>query len=262
MDNIVAVVLAAGKGKRMKSDLPKVLHPLLGRPLIEYLVDTLISLSIKRIVIVVGHRADLVQQALAAYHGRVEFVLQERQLGTGHAVMMAEKALAGFTGDILVLNGDVPFLSAATIERLVALHRREKAAATVLSAIPPDPTGYGRIVRIAGGNQVDRIVEHKDAGPEELNIGEINSGTFCFDSGLLFSALHDVKDDNSQKEYYITDVMAILRRQGRKAAAYLTENPDEALGVNSADQLADLERRFAAKTGISGPNAAGGRIRS
>lgn len=262
MNDIVAVILAAGKGKRMKSDLPKVLHPLFGRPLIEHLVDTLISLSVKRIVIVVGHRAELVQQALAKYHGQVEFVLQKEQLGTGHAVLVTEPTLAGFAGDLLVLNGDVPLLSAETIKRLITLHRQEKAAATVLSAVPPDPTGYGRIVRIAGGNLVDRIVEHKDAGPEELKIGEINSGTFCFDSRLLFSALHDVKDDNSQKEYYITDVMAILRRQGRKAAACMTEDPDEALGVNSAEQLADLERRFAARTGISAANAGRGRIKS
>jgi bifunctional UDP-N-acetylglucosamine pyrophosphorylase / glucosamine-1-phosphate N-acetyltransferase len=261
MDNIVAVVLAAGKGKRMKSDLPKVLHTLCGRPLIEHLIDTLISLSIKRIVVVVGYRAELVRQALAKYQGSVEFVLQGQQLGTGHAVLVTEKALDGFPGDILVLNGDVPFMSRATIERMVTLHRQEQAAATVLSAIPPDPTEYGRIVRIPGGNLVDRIVEHKDANPEELQIGEINSGTFCFDSRRLFPALKEVKADNSQKEYYITDVMAILRRQGQKTAVCLAENPDEALGVNSAEQLAEVESRFADKSGNHAPVADRGRIK-
>lgn len=261
MDNIVAVVLAAGKGKRMKSDLPKVLHTLLGRPLIEHLVETLISLSIKRIVVVVGHRADLVQKALAKYHDSVEFVMQEKQLGTGHAVLTTEPAFTGYFGDILVLNGDVPFLSKQTIEQLVILHRQEKAAATVLSAIPPDPAGYGRIVRIPGGNLVDRIVEHKDAGPEELKIREINSGTFCFDAARLFPALRDIKADNSQKEYYVTDVMAILRLQGQKTAVCLAEDADEALGVNSAEQLADLENRFAEKSRIHAPETGRGRIK-
>ncbi|MDD4051024.1 MAG: NTP transferase domain-containing protein [candidate division Zixibacteria bacterium] len=262
MDNIVAIVLAAGKGKRMKSDLPKVLHTLFGRPLIEHLVDTLISMSINRIVVVVGHRADLVQKALAKYGDSVEFVVQEKQLGTGHAVIVTENALSGYSGDILVLAGDVPFLSRNTIERLVALHRQEKAAATVLSAIPPDPKGYGRIVRIPGGNLVDRIVEHKDANPEELKIGEINSGTFCFDARQLFPALREVKADNSQKEYYITDVMAILRHKGLKTAVCLATDPDEALGVNSAEQLAELENRFADKSGNYAPAGGRGRIKS
>ena len=262
MDNLVAVVLAAGKGKRMKSDLPKVLHTLFGRPLIEHLVDTLISLSVNRIIVVVGYRAELVQKALAKYQSTVEFLLQEKQLGTGHAVLVTEKALEGFSGDILVLNGDVPFLSRNTIERLVAVHRQEKAAATVLSAVPPDPTGYGRIVRIPGGNLVDRIVEHKDAGPEELKIGEINSGTFCFDARYLFPALREIKAENSQKEYYVTDVMAILRQKGQKTAVCLADDPDEALGVNSAEQLSELENRFAAKSGNYAPAGVRGRIKS
>lgn len=255
MENMTAVVLAAGKGKRMKSDLPKVLHPVFGRPLIEHLLDTLISLSAKKIVVVIGYQADLVRKSLAKYADQTEFVMQDRQLGTGHAVMVTEKALEGFSGDILVLNGDVPFMSAETIRQLAALHHREKAAATVLSAILPDPTGYGRIIRIPGGDLVDRIVEHKDASPEELAVKEINSGTFCFDSRYLFEALHEVKADNSQGEYYITDVVGILRRRGQKTAVCLASNPDEAMGVNSVEQLAELQTRFSSKSGFHEPTS-------
>jgi len=247
MKNIAVVVLAAGKGKRMKSDLPKVLHPILGRPLIEYLLDTLLDIEIGRIAVVIGYQADLVKKSLATYQGKIEFVLQEEQLGTGHAVMMAEPTLKDFDGDILVLAGDVPFLSRETIVNLVETHRKEKAAATVLSSKPPDPAGYGRIIRRGLTNLVEKIVEHKDATDDEKTVGEINTGTFCFQAGPLFEALKKIKNDNSQKEYYLTDVMEILRREGRKAAVYLTDDSDEGLGVNSVEQLADLEQRFVSR---------------
>lgn len=249
MNNIAAVVLAAGKGKRMKSDLPKVLHTMFDRPMIEFVLDTLISLNINRIYVVIGFRPDLVTKALRAYRDRVEFILQEQQLGTGHAVQMTENALRGFTGDILVLAGDVPFLSAETITKLVEVHRRERAAATVLSSIPPDPENYGRIVRLPGTDIVDRIVEHDDATEEEKAIGEINTGTFCFDSRYLFDSLREIRDDNVQREYYLTDIMEILRRRGLKTAVHLTDNADEALGVNSVKQKAELEAKFAEKFG-------------
>lgn len=247
MNDIAAVVMAAGKGKRMKSDLPKVLHEILGRPMIEHLLDTLISMNFKKIVVVIGYRAELVEKALEGYRGKIEFALQAEQLGTGHAVMMTEPVLADFPGDILVVSGDVPFLSTETIEKLITIHRREKAAATVLSSIPPDPAGYGRIVRLPGNNLVDYIVEHKDATDEEKKIGEINTGTFCFDTRHLYDALHEISADNVQNEYYLTDVMQILRLRGLKAAVALTENADEVLGVNSKDQVADLEARFSNK---------------
>jgi bifunctional UDP-N-acetylglucosamine pyrophosphorylase/glucosamine-1-phosphate N-acetyltransferase len=247
MNNIAAVVLAAGKGERMKSDLPKVLHEMLGRPMIEFVLDTLMSLGINKIYVVIGYQAELVKKALATFEDRVDYVLQSEQRGTGHAVQMAEKALAGFEGDVLVLAGDVPFLSAETITSLIEVHRREKAAATVLSSIPPDPANYGRIVRKPGTDLVDYIVEHKDASDEEKKIGEINTGTFCFDSRYLFDSLREIRDDNAQGEYYLTDIMGILRARGLKAAVYLTDNADEALGVNSAEQKADLEAKFAKK---------------
>ena len=247
MNEIAAVVLAAGKGKRMKSDLPKVLHEMLGRPMIEFVLDTLISLNINKIYVVIGHRADLVREALRDYTDNIEYILQAEQRGTGHAVQMAEKALAELEGDILVLAGDVPFLSAETITSLIEVHRREKAAATVLSSILPDPANYGRIVRKPGTDLVDYIVEHKDASEEERKIGEINTGTFCFDSRYLFDCLREIDDDNAQGEYYLTDIMGILRERGLKAAVYLTDNADEALGVNSAEQKADLEAKYAKK---------------
>ncbi len=247
IENTAAVVLAAGKGKRMKSDTPKVLHPLFGQPLITYLLDTLISLGIKRIYVVIGFQAEKVRYALKPYHDKIEFILQEKQLGTGHAVLIAEAALKDFEGDIIVLAGDVPFLSAETITSLVEAHCREKAAATVLSSIPEDPEDYGRVVRKGNSDTVDYIVEHKEATDEEKKIGEINTGTFCFDSRYLFESLREVKDDNRQSEYYLTDIMGILRRRGLKAAVYLTDNSNEALGINSEEQKADLERKFAKK---------------
>lgn len=250
MKNTAIVVLAAGKGKRMKSDLAKVLHPVLGRPMIEHLLERLIEFNPDRILVVIGHQADRVKKLLGKYRDRIEFVLQEKQLGTGHAVMVCEDGLKDYTGEILVLAGDVPFLSLKTLTRLVELHRREKAAATVLSSTPPDATGYGRVVRLPGTDLVDRIVEHKDASEKERKIGEINTGTFCFDSRYLFEALHEIGIDNIQNEYYLTDIMEVLRHKNLKTAVCLTPHADEALGINSAEQLAELETRMADRTGI------------
>jgi UDP-N-acetylglucosamine diphosphorylase/glucosamine-1-phosphate N-acetyltransferase len=255
MKDVAVIILAAGKGKRMKSDLAKVLHRVLGRPMIEHLLNTLITLNVKKIVIVVGYQADRVKDALLKFNDKADFVLQEKQLGTGHAVMVTEEKIKGFSGDILVLAGDVPFLSAETIQKLIEVHRREKAAATVLSSIPTDASGYGRIVRIPATDLVDKIVEHEDATEEEKKIGEINTGTFCFDSKYLFEALREVKADNIQKEYYLTDVMEVLKNEGHKTAVYLTDNADEALGVNSFEQLADLETRLAKKLGLNEASA-------
>lgn len=249
MNNIAAVVLAAGKGKRMKSDLPKVLHEMFGRPMVTFVLDTLISLKINKIYVVIGYRAEEVKEALRPYHDEVEFILQVQQRGTGHAVQMTEPALKDFDGDVIVLSGDVPFLSEETIKNLLTVHRREQAAATVLSSIPPDPSNYGRIVRKEGTDIVDYIIEDKDASDEEKRIGEINTGTFCFDNRYLFDSLREINDDNSQNEYYLTDIMEILRRRGLKAAVHLTDNWDEVLGINSAEQKADLEAKFAEKFG-------------
>lgn len=249
MDRLAAVVMAAGKGKRMKSDLPKVLHEFYGRPMVAYVVDTLISLEIKQIYVVIGHHAEKVREALVPYLEKIEFVMQEEQRGTGHAVLMTEPYLRDFDGDILVVSGDVPFLSPETILNLIQVHRREEAAATVLSSIPEDPENYGRIVRVPGTDLVSQIIEDKDATVDEKKIEEINTGTFCFDNKYLFDSLAEIEDNNSQKELYLTDIMGILRSKGLKTAVYMTDNADEALGVNSAEQKTALEKKFAKKFG-------------
>lgn len=247
MNQTAAIVLAAGKGKRMKSDLPKVLHEIKGKSMVRHVIDTLKAIDINKIVVVVGHQAELVEKELAGYGRQLEFILQAEQLGTGHAVMVTEDALKSFEGNIVVLAGDVPFLSADTARELIATHEREQAAATVLSAKPADATGYGRVIRKDGTNLVDYIVEHKDASDEERAVNEINSGTFCFDSRYLFDSLREIRAENSQNEYYLTDIMAILRRKGLKAAVSLTDDSDEVLGVNSVEQKLELEAKFAKK---------------
>ena len=237
-----AVILAAGKGKRMKSDLPKVLHEIHGRPMIKILLDRLIPMGFAKIVVVVGHKAELVEAALTDYP--VATVRQTQQLGTAHAVKMARPVLADFDGTTLVAAGDVPFLSVKSIDRLFDVHRRNQAAATCLTAIFEDPTGYGRIIRDGDSDRMKAIVEHKDASPEQLAIQEINSGTFCFDNQLMFDAIEQIGRDNAQGEYYLTDAVAILHGRGLPVAVVTAENPDEVRGVNSTDQLQFLAERF------------------
>ncbi len=238
-----AIILAAGKGKRMKSDLPKVLHEIHGRPMIKLLLDRLLPLSFEKVVMVIGHRGELVRQALADYP--VEFVWQREQLGTGHAVMMARPVLADFDGVTLVAAGDVPFLSVAAVERLFAVHSETKAVATCLSAVFDDPTGYGRIIRGDNGDTLKAIVEHKDASDEIRAIREINTGTFCFDNRRLFEAIEEIGNDNAQAEYYLTDAVKVLYSKGLRVSVVTAENPDEVRGINSAEQLASLAKKFA-----------------
>ncbi|MDF1543977.1 MAG: NTP transferase domain-containing protein [bacterium] len=242
-DKRAAIVLAAGKGKRMKSDLPKVLHEINGQPIIKILLDTLVSLNFDRIVVVVGYKGEMVQRAIADYPATV--VWQRKQLGTGHAVMMAEEAMKGFDGTTLIALGDVPFLSASSIEKLMDTHRESAAKATCLSAILDDPTGYGRIVREPGTDILKSIVEHKDAPEEVRKINEINSGTFCYDNLALFETLKAIGNDNSQAEYYLTDTIKLLHDKGLRVSVVASENPDELRGVNSAEQLSQLGEIFA-----------------
>lgn len=240
-----AIVLAAGKGKRMKSDLPKVLHEINGQPMIRLLLDTLLPIGFDHLVIVIGHKAELVREALTGYP--VEFALQEQQNGTAHAVSMTREYLAGFEGTTLVAAGDVPFLSRRSIDHLFEVHHRTKAAATCLSAVFDDPTGYGRIIRRPGTDLIEAIVEHKDASPEELTIKEINTGTFCFDNRLMFDAISEIDCDNAQREYYLTDAVKILHGKGYPVSVVKAANPDEVRGINSADQLQYLAEKFAAR---------------
>jgi len=238
---VAAIVLAAGKGVRMKSDLPKVLHEIDGLPMVCHVLNTLRKLNLKRIIVVVGYRKEQVIDALAGYN--VEFIEQNVQLGTGHAVMMAEEALKDFPGDVLVLAGDVPFLGKRTLLNLMKEHYRRQAVATVLSSEPPDPTGYGRIVRDAQG-MICGIVEHKDATEQQRAIGEINTGTYLFKRKQLFEALRLVRNDNVQGEFYLTDLMGIFLKQGQPTAVYKTEDYREALGINSMAQLEELKKAY------------------
>jgi bifunctional UDP-N-acetylglucosamine pyrophosphorylase/glucosamine-1-phosphate N-acetyltransferase len=230
MDQVTAVILAAGEGKRMRSRQPKVLHPLCGRPLIAYPLRTARTLA-DRIVLVVGPNADAV---VAAAGSDVRSVVQKERLGSGHAVQEAQAECG--EGTILVLPGDMPLLSVETIGRLVDHHRKNRAAATVLTALVAEPQGYGRVVR--QGGRVKKIVEDRDATAAEKKIAEINTAVYCFAAARLWQALGKVRPNNDQGEYYLTDVIGILARAGAKVDAVATHDPGEAAGVNDRKQLA------------------------
>ncbi|EMY4799383.1 TPA: bifunctional UDP-N-acetylglucosamine diphosphorylase/glucosamine-1-phosphate N-acetyltransferase GlmU [Bacillus pacificus] len=237
MSNRFAVILAAGKGTRMKSKLYKVLHPVCGKPMVQHVVDQVSQLGLQKLVTVVGHGAEMVQEQL----GNVsEFALQAEQLGTAHAVDQAASVLANEEGTTLVICGDTPLITAETMEALLQQHKEAGAMATVLTAYIEEPAGYGRIVRNENGH-VEKIVEHKDANEKELAIKEINTGTYCFDNKALFASLSKVSNDNVQGEYYLPDVIEILKNEGHIVSAYQTEHFDETLGVNDRVALSQAE---------------------
>ena len=246
------LVLAAGLGTRMRSDLAKVLHKLDGRPLINHVCRTATALAPRTIYVVIGHQGDEVREAvLAEVQGQeIEFVVQEQQLGTGDAVNAARPFLQDSDSTLVVLSGDVPMIRPETLGALVQHHHRHLdrgAACTILTVRLPDPTGYGRIVRgVSGG--FERIVEQKDATEEERQIPEINAGIYCFDTRKLFSALRAVKNNNSQGEYYLTDVPALLNDAGEDVAVFQFNDAQEIEGVNDRAQLADLERIICRRT--------------
>ncbi|MCL5291724.1 MAG: bifunctional UDP-N-acetylglucosamine diphosphorylase/glucosamine-1-phosphate N-acetyltransferase GlmU [Actinobacteria bacterium] len=235
--NLAVIILAAGEGTRMKSKKPKVLHEILGQPMIAYVVDAARTLEPERIVVVVGHGSELVRQRI---NGGVRIAIQEEQLGTGHAVMQAIPELEGFEGQVMIICGDTPLITGRTLTGLVSSREKSGAAVSLLTAKPTDRTGYGRIVR--DGNRVLKIVEEKDASPEERLIDEINAGTYCFKKDALLFALGRISVENAQKEYYLTDAVEILALQGEKIVACTVEEPAEGLGVNSRSQLARAAR--------------------
>lgn len=230
-----AIILAAGAGTRMKSKKPKVCHEMLGRPLVQWAVHAARDAGADRVVCVVGHGRD---QVIPLLEDRAEVVVQEQQLGTADAVLAAKEALEGFTGTIVVLTGDSPLIRPETIAEMASLREAHNAAVIVLTMELDNPTGYGRIIR-DGAGEVARIVEQKDATPEEAAITECNSGFYCFDAEALFQALEQVDSNNAQGEFYLTDVLAISRAQGRAVLAYKTDDPTQCLGVNSRSQLAE-----------------------
>ena len=233
-----AIILAAGQGTRMKSKLYKVLHPVCGKPMVEHVIDQVSQLDLERLVTIVGFGAEEIKAQIGE---KSEFALQEKQLGTAHAVMQAAPHLGDKEGVTLVICGDTPLITAETMKALLEHHLQAGAKATVLTAFAENPTGYGRIIRNSEGH-VEKVIEHKDATEEERKIKEINTGTYCFDNQALFQALTEVSNDNAQGEYYLPDVIEILKRQGEIVSAYQTDSFEETLGVNDRVALAEAER--------------------
>lgn len=241
---LAGIILAAGKGTRMKSELPKALHRCCGVPMVELVARALSGAGISNQVLVIGHGAEQMREQLA--HLGHTFAYQGEQLGTGHATLMAREFLASYAGPVIVTPGDTPLLTSEAILTLLEAHLFSEAKVTVATFRPADPTGYGRVVRNAAGSPI-RIVEHKDASPGELEINEVNSSVYCFDSEVLFKILPSLRNTNAQGEYYLTDVLKIASEQGLKTAAQ--ELPEELfLGVNDRWQLAQagavLQRRI------------------
>jgi bifunctional UDP-N-acetylglucosamine pyrophosphorylase / glucosamine-1-phosphate N-acetyltransferase len=237
--NLHVVILAAGKGTRMKSARPKVLHRVAGRPMIEHVLARSAALAPRSTTVVVGHQADALRSALSRHTG-LTVVVQEPQLGTAHALLTTASTLSAATGTLVLLSGDVPLLSTNTLQTLVDTHVGTGAAATVVTAVVNDPRGYGRIVR--SGEQIARIVEDKDAAPAERGIKEVNSGIYAFAIDGLFDALRGIAAENTQREYYLPDLVAIYRRRGLGVATVTVSNPDEIRGINSRVELAAVSR--------------------
>jgi UDP-N-acetylglucosamine pyrophosphorylase len=238
MDKSLAVVImAAGKGTRMNNPhMAKVMYTINHRPMVDYVVDLALQLKSSKTVVIVGWQKEMVMRHFTETRKPVVCVEQSPQLGTGHAVMQARDELEGFSGDVLVLSGDVPLLSYATTRALVDYHRAEQSTATVLTAILKDPTGYGRILRRLDGS-VTKIVEHKDATEKERHVREINSGIYVFDKGRLFEGLAHITPSNAQNEYYLTDVFEYFWRHHFPVHALATESPLQVMGINTPAQL-------------------------
>ena len=237
MANLTAVILAAGKGTRMKSKLPKVLHKVGGHPMLEHVMDAAEAAGCRDNVVVIGHGAELVRELVGS---RARIALQAEQLGTGHAVLQAADTLKDFTGTVMILCGDTPLLEAEELKKFYAEHVKSGAAATVMSAMMEDPFGYGRILRDDNGD-VAGIVEQKDASEEQKLIKEINTGNYCVEAPLLFEVLRTLGNNNAQGEYYLTDVLAKLRAMGKKVGGVVTADSEMIMGVNSRRQLAEAE---------------------
>jgi bifunctional UDP-N-acetylglucosamine pyrophosphorylase / glucosamine-1-phosphate N-acetyltransferase len=236
MNKLAVVILAAGEGTRMKSSRPKILHELAGKPLILWVLEQANKINPSKLLMVVGHKREVIQKELAAE--KLVFVRQDKQLGSGHALKQAQKYLKNFRGDVIVICGDTPLLKAATLKELYKAHKKHGNAVTVLTANVENPYGYGRIFRIRGS--VSKIVEEKDATPEQKRISEINSGVYCFSSPRIWKVLEKIKRLNKKKEYYLTDAIEILARLGNKAGTYSNVKPIEILGVNTRAELAVL----------------------
>ncbi len=243
--NLAILVLAAGRGTRMESDLPKVLHILRGQSLLAHVLTACQSLHPDRLIAVVGHQAELVESEIKPAFPGVEFVLQTETKGTGHAVMQAQSTLQGFDGDIIVTCGDVPLLTSETLFDLVEKRRHNEAAASMLVGRLDNPARYGRVVMEVGGS-VSEIIEAKDASPEILALETVNAGTYCFSSAALWEQLGKIGDNNNSGEYYLTDVVGLLANSGQKVVGILIEER-EMTGINTRSELATLESQLEAE---------------
>lgn len=237
--DIVSIILAAGEGTRMVTKLPKVLHKISAKPMINYILAKVRDLGIQTNIVVVGYKNNLVRDSLKS-NWKVTFIEQKELLGTGHAVLQAEPVLKNHQGDILILCGDMPMLKVATLARLLGHHRHCQAAATLLTAEVDNPTGYGRI--LTWRRKITGIVEEKNATPAQKSIKEINTGAYCFRKQPLFWALKKVKLNKLKGEYYLTDVIGIMAKKGDKISKIKVENSWEALGVNSRAELQRVAR--------------------
>ncbi|MEE0844339.1 MAG: sugar phosphate nucleotidyltransferase [Ruminococcus sp.] len=236
-----AIILAGGEGKRMKSDKPKTLSEVLGQPMLLWVMNALRKAGVDDICVVKGYKKKCIEEYLGTLDFKVESVFQAERLGTGHAVMMAKDFLEKHDGNVVILNGDAPFMSAETIEKSLSQHTSTGCAATVISARVDDPTGYGRIVRDESGN-LRAIVEHKDADEEILKIDEVNSGGYWFDCKMLLSVLGSIRSDNKAGEYYLPDAIKLLLQNGKTVGAYTAQCSDAVLGANDPAQLEELNQ--------------------
>jgi bifunctional UDP-N-acetylglucosamine pyrophosphorylase/glucosamine-1-phosphate N-acetyltransferase len=237
---VAAIVLAAGKSTRMKSDLPKVLHDVCGRPMLHFVLNACRFAGVDRLIAVVGHQSDMVRSAFSGDHD-IAWVEQTEQLGTGHAVMCCRDALRDFSGTVLVIAGDMPLIRRETLGELIDARESREDAASIATTILDDPTGYGRIIRDGEGN-LSGIVEHRDCNKEQSAINEVNPSYYCFDSGKLFGALDRVRASEGKGEFYLTDVIQILRKDGESVSALVQVPPEDAAGVNSRFDLAVVNR--------------------
>jgi len=255
----IAIILAAGKGTRMKSDLPKVVHPIGGRPMVHAVVDACRQAGCQRIILVVGYMQELVRETFAASNGQgIEFAVQDQQLGTGHAVQVVKPALereAAAPGQpVFVLAGDGPLIRAATLRTMLDRHLSTSAEATLATAVIDDPTGYGRIYRDPAGKLIG-IVEHKECSPEQLKIREVNPSYYCFDTKSLFSTLAEVKRNPQSGEYYLTDVPALLLAKGRRVEVISAVPPEDVLSINTLEQLAQVDEIYRSRQVAAGGSA-------
>lgn len=233
---LAAVLLAAGKSTRMKTDLPKVMHEVCGKPMLGHVLDACRDAGIEKFYVVVGFAKDAIIQAYDQQPG-VNFVEQTEQKGTGHAVMMCREALAGFSGDCVVIAADMPLVNAETLKNLITAHRAATASASLATTVLDDPTGYGRIIR-DGKGEFTGIVEHRDCSPAQLKITEVNPSYYCFDAEALFTSLDKITPNNAKGEYYITDTLSILRGEGKRVVAPVKLPAEDATGINSRAELA------------------------